>query len=341
MGFRFEPADDGDFLDGREGRILTIKDHIASVRDFRAAVAQLALAVDKAAMDVAVLLVLNARISLPKMRQEWGALQSVFRDKVSSRLQLVAMTTDDSIAEPAGKLADEIVERLRTINSKHRIQIPRIDRSFEVLKVLLVRWLANDGPIPVGKLQELTGLSYPTVAKSIEDLDEDIARSSNRGVSLRRFPTERWSQLLALGRRVRSTVAFFDRAGRPGRTEDLVRRLQRKVPTGVAIGGVLAARHWDPDFDLDGTPRIDLCVHCPSGWMDLDFVSHLDPTLTNVPSGRAAALVLHGVNRDDALFTRGQDSSVWADPVETLMDLHEMRLRKQADDLVRHLRSRR
>ena len=75
--------------------------------------------------------------------------------------------------------------------------------------------------------------------------------------------------------------------------------------------------------------------------MDLGFVSHLDPTLTNVPSSRAPALVLHGVNRDDALFTRGQDCAVWADPVETLIDLHEMRLRKHADDLVRHLRSQR
>ena len=48
---------------------------------------------------------------------------------------------------------------------------------------------------------------------------------------------------------------FADTSGRPSDPQALLRRIGAKAPAELAVGGVMAARHWDRDFDLHGIPR--------------------------------------------------------------------------------------
>jgi hypothetical protein len=103
----------------------------------------------------------------------------------------------------------------------------------------------------------------------------------------------------------------------------------------VYIGGVAAARHYYPRFDLNGLPRLDLVTTSEVG---VDWLRKLDPALrpTNDPA-RSPVLVVHPT---EDLVDGSEESSPWADPVETLLDLHELRLGDQAEDFVRALRPR-
>ena len=68
-------------------------------------------------------------------------------------------------------------------------------------------------------------------------------------------------------------------------------------------------------------------------------MKRLDPALVPAPSGTPPVLVLHTIPRAQSLFT--QDGLPWADPVEVLLDLHELRLLAQAEEMIRFLRSSR
>ena len=107
-------------------------------------------------------------------------------------------------------------------------------------------------------------------------------------------------------------------------------RLRRLSRADIGISGTAAASHWDRDFGLLGDPRLDLCVHCPEGLLDLGFVHRLDAALgqTEEP-GEPAILVVHTLRRAVALFEMDSRETLWADPVECLLDLHEMRLEPQ------------
>jgi hypothetical protein len=116
--------------------------------------------------------------------------------------------------------------------------------------------------------------------------------------------------------------------------------LKRIHPVHVALSGVLAARYWDPNFNLHGTPRLDLVVHAPTGRANLDFVRSLDPALAQVEDTREpAAVVVHPLVRRSPLFTGKSDANVpWADPVETVLDLYDLSLIRQGNQLLTHLR---
>jgi hypothetical protein len=72
--------------------------------------------------------------------------------------------------------------------------------------------------------------------------------------------------------------------------------------------------------------------------MDTAFVAMLDPALVLAPPGTPSLLVLHAVPRAESLFVPVDSGPPWADPVEALLDLYDLRLIEQADDLVRALR---
>jgi hypothetical protein len=242
---------------------------------------------------------------------------------------------------PVDQLGRQIAAVLRIAAETSEPAGPRPDLSYEVLKILLLRWLRLDAPISMGELQEQTGLSHPTVAKRIRELGNLIERTSNRSVRLREFPARPWAELVALSPRVRKTTGFEDGSGRSGDLSALVARIQRQRPPHVALGGVVGARHWQPDFDLAGIPRVDLELHAPMGSADLRFVSRIDPALVPARSGGAPILAVHVVTRAASLFEVDNGKGTpWADPVEILLDLHQLRLHKQADDFMRYWRKR-
>src|SRR5262249_38944435 len=103
----------------------------------------------------------------------------------------------------------------------------------------------------------------------------------------------------------------------------------------IAVGGVIGARHYQPGLDLVGTPRLDLSVHSRAKNVDLGFVRELDPALKQSEDREESArVVIHVIRRAVPLFEQTDDGTLWADPVECLLDLQESRLEEQAQEFV-------
>jgi hypothetical protein len=80
-----------------------------------------------------------------------------------------------------------------------------------------------------------------------------------------------------------------------------------------------------------------------AGGLNLDFVRNLDPALQESSADDGVpVLVVHPLGRPAALFAPNPDGGLpIADPVETLLDLSEMRLVEQASALITRMERRR
>ncbi len=326
-----------DFVSGDRRVIIEAKRTGGGLRDVHAAALQVAMYARTLGAEWGIVLLCGSRVSAAGLREEWHKLLQVFSPDVASRLGLVAVLDEDVVIEPDEPLLRDIADVAASVSGRTAPAL-RGNRSFEVMRVLLSRWLLHRGRIAVGELQRQTGLSHPSVSKALAALGPAVERRRDRSVALRSFPNEAWAQLVALAPKVRQTSAFVDESGRGGDPQRLLDRLRRTPPPGVAVAGVAAARHWHSGLDLEGLPRLDLSVHAPDGGMDAAFVARLDPALVPAPPGTPPLLVLHAVPRAQSLFAPGDATLPWADPVEALLDLYELRLIEQADDLVRALR---
>jgi hypothetical protein len=191
-------------------------------------------------------------------------------------------------------------------------------------------------------LARKAGCSYPAVARALNSLGGLVERRSDRRVTLRWFPKDEFSRLLAVADRARSTARFADHSGQPRPMESYLRRLEKLNPTGLALGGVPGAKHYYPELDIVGTPRLDLSVHCPGKRLNPEFIERLDPALKRVIDPLAPAnVVVHAVRHADPYFTSRDGGLMWADPVECLFDLHEARLDMQAGQFLDALQRRR
>jgi len=268
------------------------------------------------------------------------------------RMTLAAIDEDGIVIEPeepslrriAAALAPRLTRSKAVPAEQGSALVAPTWRFSELVKVLISRWLLKLGPISVGGLAREVGCTYPTARQTIARLKDAgvLAHHSNRAVELSRFPTEVWRELLVVSRGLRRGYRYVDSSGRPATPQDLLKRFRRLNLPNIALGGVMAARHWHPQFDLNGTPRLDLVYHVPHGKsVDLGFIERLDPALTPV-EGRspAASLVVHLLVRSESLFTKGdKDETLWADPVETAFDLNELQLDAQANQMITQLRS--
>lgn len=326
-----------DFASGDRRVIVEVKRTGGGLRDVHAAALQVAMYASALGAERGIVLLCGSRVSAAGLRDEWQKLLKVLAPDVASRLGLVAILDGDVLVEPDDPLLRDIAEAAANTGGPSAPTL-RGNRSFEVMRVLLSRWLLHRGCIAVGELQRQTGLSHPSVSKALAALGPAVQRRRDRSVALCAFPGEAWAQLVALAPKVRQTSAFVDESGRGGDPQRLLDRVRRTSPPGVAVAGVVAARHWHSGLDLEGLPRLDLSVHAPNGGMDTAFVARLDPALVPAPPGTPPLLVLHAVPRAESLFVVGDGGPAWADPVEALLDLYELRLIEQADDLVRALR---
>jgi hypothetical protein len=169
-------------------------------------------------------------------------------------------------------------------------------------------------------------------------LKRSVLRYSDRRVELRDFPYEEWARLIAVSEDTRSTMRFRDTSGSPRSQEALIRRMTTLQIPELAIGGVHGAKHYYPELDLVGSPRLDLSYYCRSSSADLSFVQKLDPALQRADdSADSAALVVHLARRAEVLPLEQSSGLKYADPVECLIDLHEARLEAQAKEFLRVL----
>lgn len=331
--------------DGR--RRLEIKLRPQGIRDLQAALLRMAQEVSKdRRLGKGIVAVWMPRATDDRIAREWRETLALFRPNVAERLSLLIVRRDRVLPlsedRDLRRLGDALRNHLSRLEMPVKESHPALSRLFfEVFKVLLDPWLLGKGPLAIGELMRRTGASYPTVADALRRLEgaRELARRSNRSVMLSRYPQRTWTEVLALSDTLRRTRYYADSSGRRADPMDLHRRLQATAVPHLALGGVQAARHWDPGFDLNGLPRLDVTLHRPRGIGDFGFLERLDPALKQVESGTAGiVLAVHPLFRADPRFERNPRGKIpWADPVETLLDLHELRLVDQAEAMVRRL----
>jgi hypothetical protein len=189
-----------------------------------------------------------------------------------------------------------------------------------------------------------SGSSYPTVAEAVNHLVDthEVVRQTNRRVEMSAFPRKTWGEVLALSFSLRMPIYLADMSGRPSDPEALLRRIGAKAATDLAVGGVMAARHWDPNFDLHGIPRLDLSAHAPQRFYSVAAIQRVDPALIIVGARSPnIVLALHPLLRKEALFEPSPKNSLpVVDPIETLLDLHELGLSTQAEELIGRMTER-
>jgi hypothetical protein len=353
-GFRVAGRRDIDF-ESTDGRLLVdTKLGAQGVRDLHGALMHLAILLEAdPRVERAFLVIRFPRLTRKRAQEAWRQARGLLRPDIAARLALVLLTPSDpepwfdpnepSAAEVARALAFGLGSGTDQRLRKHIVD-PTSPKFFEFWKVLLNGWLRGARPFRLQQLADLAGCSHQTAIRSLALLErrgelESHTRDTVR-VEFRAFPRLTFEQAVGLGGVLRKTRWFVDSSGRVPDPAALLRRLEKRRPDNVAIGGVAAARHFDPNFDLHGAPRLDLTLWAPDGApYDASFVNVIDPGLRESPDKEGAILAVHRLGRAQPLFERRSQTLPIADPVEALLDLHELALLPQADALVRALRS--
>ncbi len=310
-------------------------------RMLRSALMQLSRIASSKKVDRAVLVVEEPSITMPRLYGEWEGAASVIRPDLFSRLSMMIRKSGKWSGIPATPNANEISVLEEIIRHETGRQPGNLNRSSEayynILRILIRQWMQRAGPVTSRWLRETAGCSYPTVANALTRLKKYLTRYSDRRVELNDFPRDEWFRLVANADRIRQTQRLADRSGQPRSPEKMLYRLQRLGLPDIAIGGVPGARRFFPALDLVGTPRLDLTIHTRKRKPDLAFLRKLDPALQPARPDEPASLVLHLLRQPVVFFETDPNNGVWADPVECLLDLHEMRLEAQAAEFLTHM----
>ena len=166
----FLPSDDRavDFI-SRDGK-LAVEVQRASYgsRGLYSAVMQLALFLERNTAVQRACLVLNqTQMTLDRLKEEWTAVRSVLQASIARRLSIVVVQNGKTWFDP-----DEV--EIRRIAESYEASLPSGDqivgevvrqssgqKSYEVVKVLIDRWLQKQAPIAIGELAKVVGCSSP------------------------------------------------------------------------------------------------------------------------------------------------------------------------------------
>ena len=290
-----------------------------------------------------VLILPEPRVSDGRIREEWSAIAAVIRPDLLPRLSIAIRRGGEYTGIPGPPTVelrlvfDEAVRHLTSRVSR----TPRGSEAYyDILRILIHQWMRHGGPMTAKWIAETAGCTYPTVAAALERLEKYLTRQTDRRVELGSFPRDEWFRFVANAGHIRGTRRFADRSGQPRSIDAILARLQRVKPPGVAIGGVPGAKRLFPSLDLVGTPRLDLTVQSRRREPDLGFLRQLDPALRPAERDEPARLVIHVLHQPVVFFESAADGTLWADPVECLLDLHELRLEAQAAAFLSHFSSK-
>lgn len=324
------------------------------LRRFRSALMELAKNLTVDSRFHGVLILDETQISVARLEEEWNVIQQLFRPEIMGRITLV-IRRENSPDQVIGSLTDIEKNCIGIVSERVRQSDPRPSRrpseaSFDILRVMLIHWLRKTGPVTSKDLSLETGFSYPTIARTLDDLEPHLRRHSDRRVELQSFPKDAWLKLLAQVDKVRGSRGYTDRSGRPRSPETLMDRLKENslrnlCHNAVAVGGTFGARHYLPGLDLFGNSRLDLIVDAHSGRghkpIAIDtIIRKLDPALKPAERGEPCQVVVHTLYRQKSFFSEANDGTLYADEVECLLDLHEARLEQQALEFLEKLTPR-
>jgi hypothetical protein len=325
--------------------VIQVKIGTASLRNIRAALLQLAYALEKRPTKQGYLLLADTSVTEARIQNEWRLATAVLNNDIASRIT-IAVQRNGFLGGVKRSIDIDIKRVLLDVLEDQRLKtgpkVARSDAPFVVLKVLLHHWFTNGSSVTSEWLGRTCGYTYPTIANALQGLGGAIERESNRKVRLRGFPQEDYLRLVAMSDRARATERYADASGQSRSPERHLRRLESLGIKGVGVGGVLGARHYYEDLDIVGTPRLDISVHARDLETDPDFIYKLDPALKKITDPHEpASLVVHHIYHAKPLFEPRESGLKWADPVECLLDLHDARLEMQAKQFLDALRRRR
>lgn len=317
--------------------VVEVKSDLHSFRNLRAALMQLAYYITEDRNQRGALILVNPRISEEALRREWRMVERTMNPAVLKRLSLSVMRNSEISAIAGEPITSH--QLLKQVNDEARARPYRAPQSSDaILLLLLNEWFMRKGPTTTKWLIDAVGSSYPTVANALRRLRAVIKRYPDRRIQLWGFPTDEWQRVVANRAHSHPTVHYADASGQPRKPESLLRHASELGRDDLAVGGVLAARHYYPSLDLRGVPRLDLTLHSPDGRADLSFVEELDPALERVSVDEArATLAVHVLRRQGAFFEATNDGLPWADRVSTLLDLYDARLESQANEFLEYL----
>jgi len=319
-----------------------------SVRDIRGALLALAYALrdedmrgTNDARGHAACVVVDSRLSLPRLMHELRQLQDLLDPQFAHRIHILiherlpgeqAHGFQGTLAPLPTELRDWLgllVEKERAPGWSQTTS-PRL----VLVGILAEQLLRNALPTTLKDLQDASQASYPTVSAVIKDFKSRglLERAGERGVRLRPLNASEWIGMAQEFARLRKPHLFTDPTGHD-QPANLAVRLQRlrsagKLPQDTRIGGVLGAAHYFPALDISAAPRLDV-----SATMDPAELAHLlDAGLTtkDLPEQRVDLAVrvfpalLLPMKTHDGEGPAGSDRPVFASEFECLADIVEM-----------------
>lgn len=315
-----------------------------NLRDLHAALTQCALLTPTSSIKP-VLILEKPHISHERIESEIFRFLDILRPETAKRINIVITRKQGEIDYLIGDLTKEEEQQIPKIISNavsrkihHR---RRGFSSFDVLRVLTIHWLRGTGPITLKRLGLESGLSYPSVAKVLEEFKGIINQQSDRSVQLSSFPQSQWAEVVINSPKARSSQGYYVPDGKPRSFDSLLSRLSENRSLDFSVGGIHAARYYFPGIDLVGTPRLDISVHLADPLEIRHLVQRLDPALRTVESGALPQVVIHQIDRPEPFFMNNKGRLPLSDEVDCLLDLHEARLEPQAAELLSHLTTQR
>lgn len=327
--------------DARWGNYLVQAQRTDSVRDLRSVLLEAAYSLqeqnDPHTQYVCVLLA--SRASSMRLSVEWNRFSSVVDPNLVRRIHLLNLQKGIEFESPS--LDKKFLKWVRDWALQQLSkETPRGVTQRTVFAHLVRSWLNGVEPETVKALQEATLLSYPTVAKVLDELEAQgfLLRTSDRRVGLNKFPWSEWRRWAVAGASKRATLRFIDPTGLPVSPERMAKRLNATAHPHLAVSGILGAKHYYPELDIRGDIRLDLVALRNMDAFDVDIIKELDPALelTDQLNAKPALVIHFPENRRDDYFDRDGTTN-WADPLDCLSDLYELRLDAQAEEMVNHL----
>jgi|GEM_PF-6587570 hypothetical protein len=245
-------------------------DGLASIRDLRARVLDLAIQAGNSKKPVRLRLI-RPRMRHETLEREWQRALAVLSPALRQRLKLDIVGSeieDDSESPP-------------------RIDLPKPVYLYEVLRHLLGAHASGRRIVTPKEIQEAVGASAPTVRTALQSLAAaGVLKIGARGAATAfRSSSVPWTSVLnAFG--ARPPIRYFGYLETQGRdASELLQRTKRLIASdeSLALSGIAATRLYAPDLDLAGLPRLDLIARAADVDV-LKFVHQLDELLVPNPN---------------------------------------------------------
>lgn len=312
------------------------------MRDLHGKLMKSAVLLDQEPTDVQALCVIaSEKVTQERLQSELFQVRKVIRPDLANRLHVGQcdgsgenVRLDPALPSPLEAVVTQAVRR--AANARRRSPG---GTQLDVFAYMVRSWLAHKGPAMVKDIQEAVGASYPTVAAGLEKLNRQgvVHRWRNRSVELSGFPREEWPRWLLATIQTRRIARYVDPSRQARAPREMAARLSKATRQPVAISGVVGALRHFPDLDITSPPRLDVCLANEHGGEGLAFVRKLDAGLVRDDAAAYPVLAVHLLPpRSDKYFAE-MDGNLYADPLECLLALYEMKLQEPASQMLEEL----